>query len=498
MQLIGMEPIRRRVEPAMDEWILDHFDEFENRRNPEAFLKDFLRESTKFAILSHRWSNDEMTFQDLLKLSRITGQGINSYTQQQKLDKIQLTSAEVIDKLVELSGGQTRSLQEPPLLSQLTAFLPHIPHCTGLVKLVNFCALALNSHHCNLAWIDTCCIDKTSSAELDEAIRSMFRWYRGSAICIIHLADTETKDWPGSTETPDLWFSRGWTLQELLAPPIVKFYSSRWKEFTTASNDKSDEPFTSVIRSPRQDTEYYDHYKDKSMVDWLSEVTKVPAKDLLHFRPGLSNLRQRLAWSSSRLTTRVEDMAYCLLGIFNVNLSIAYGEGDMSYYRFQRAIMEQSNDRGLFQWYGHPSTLSSMLAKEPKCFSSDRQPIDTDAVTSLVDPTFMLTNHGLRLSVSLFSKEFSINWLNKVMAANSYSRSIWDKLGEADKTIHEAFRLAILGYSKGMPVTFMLIQQQIRGHICYTRFPGDSENLVGKPADEWASEVGKPEIIYIR
>ncbi|KDR74939.1 hypothetical protein GALMADRAFT_249871 [Galerina marginata CBS 339.88] len=366
MGLIGTDVIRRRVEPKLDNWIIEHMKDFRNRDSGisvKTQLKSFLKESTKLAILSHRWSDDEMSFQDVIKLSGINKQGIDSFIREQEDDKIQFTSSEAIDKLVELSAGKSRSPLEPPLLSQLTALLPHIRRCTGLVKLIRFCDLAHNSHQLDLAWIDTCCIDKTSSAELDEAIRTMFRWYRGSAICIIHLSDTKTTEWPGSTSMPDPWFRRGWTLQELLAPPVVKFYSSSWDECTTIPNDKSDQLLASVIRDPRQSSNY-----NKSMVDWLSEVTKVPANDLIHFEPGLADLRQRLSWSSDRSTTRVEDMVYCLLGIFNISLSIAYGEGELSFYRFQQAIMERSNDRNIFQWSGTPSESSSMLASAPKCF----------------------------------------------------------------------------------------------------------------------------------
>ncbi|KDR74947.1 hypothetical protein GALMADRAFT_70386 [Galerina marginata CBS 339.88] len=326
-----------------------------------------------------------MSFQNIIKLHRITAGAISSFIKTHS--KVQFTSSQTIDKLLELSDDRASTAPDAPLLSHLIELLPHIPHSTGLVKLINFCALAQNSYQCNLAWIDTCCIDKTSSAELDEAIRSMFRWYQNSGICIIHLADTIV--WP-SDEKHDPWFTRGWTLQELLAPPTLKFYTSEWKECNKT-------------------------HGGKTIVDWLSEITKVPTNDLLHFQPGLNNIRQRLDWASERQTTRVEDMAYCLLGIFDISMTIAYGEGLRAFHRLQQAIMERSNDRSLFLWTGKPASVSSMLANEAKCFQYDYRQIDADTLetsdASSVDPAFTLTNHGLRIAVSLYSKEQSLNWL---------------------------------------------------------------------------------------
>ncbi|KAF8204075.1 hypothetical protein BJ912DRAFT_1052817 [Pholiota molesta] len=110
----------------------------------------------------------------------------------------------------------------------------------GYQKLVNFCKIASRDHGLTLGWMDTICINKESSTELDESIRSMYNWYRDSDLCITYLAETATL----SDVHKDPWFTRGWTLQELLAPGCIKFYDMDWiKLISTSDNDKWDPTF---------------------------------------------------------------------------------------------------------------------------------------------------------------------------------------------------------------------------------------------------------------
>ncbi|KDR70543.1 hypothetical protein GALMADRAFT_36675, partial [Galerina marginata CBS 339.88] len=192
------------------------------------------------------------------------------------------------------------------------------------------------------AWMDTGCIDKSSSAELEESIRSMFRWYRSSNICVIHLAKTDIS----SLHTPytfaglqdDPWFTRGWTLQELLAPPVIQFYDGNWEPLTS-------EP---IVKSDKEKID--DDAMQLVLVGVISSLTAIEIGDMCNFQPGLINIARRMAWASKRTTTRIEDMAYCLLGIFDVSMPIAYGEGNIAFYRLQKAIIEQSSDRSIFMW----------------------------------------------------------------------------------------------------------------------------------------------------
>ncbi|KAG1718549.1 heterokaryon incompatibility protein-domain-containing protein, partial [Suillus lakei] len=178
----------------------------------------------------------------------------------------------------------------------------------GREKLDAFCQRACE---CGMefAWSDTCCIDKSSSTELDESIRSMFRWYENSTICIVHLAQSETI-WDIKR---DEWIRRGWTLQELLAPHKIKFFNARWMPMTDDENDKA--PGTELDGSD-------------DILRVLEEATNIPC-DVLTSDLGKYPMRvdERMTWAAGRETTRVEGRAYSLMGIFNVKEETAHSAG---------------------------------------------------------------------------------------------------------------------------------------------------------------------------
>ncbi|KAG4277357.1 hypothetical protein FPRO04_14147 [Fusarium proliferatum] len=174
-------------------------------------------------------------------------------------------------------------------------------------------------------WVDTCCIDKKSSAELSEAINSMFRWYRNAQVCYVYLQDVH---WCTDKETiseqlyPSRWFTRGWTLQELIAPSKVEFYSTDWKRI----GSKDD------------------------LCGLLSSITRIDEHILKGGDMDSVSVARRMSWASDRKTSRVEDAAYCLLGIFDVNIPLIYGEGRKAFQRLQEAIMNATHDQSLFSW----------------------------------------------------------------------------------------------------------------------------------------------------
>ncbi|OJA10967.1 hypothetical protein AZE42_08488 [Rhizopogon vesiculosus] len=216
----------------------------------------------------------------------------------------------------------------------------------GYEKLKKFCEEA-QAYGVELAWSDTCCIDKSSSTELDESIRSMFRWYENSEICIIHLAQSETVE----DIMNDGWMKRGWTLQELLAPRKIKLFSSHWLPMTDDRNDKS--------------------YEGTRVMKTLERATGIPLDDICIYVSGSFGVDRRMAWAARRKTTRVEDVAYSLMGIFNVSLQIAYGEGgDRAFCRLIEAIM-QSGNPSVLNWTGqaasHPS-FSRAIPKSPQSY----------------------------------------------------------------------------------------------------------------------------------
>ena len=254
--------------------------------------------------------------------------------------------------------------EHEPLLAEATdhisEWLDGVPDDApaGIKKLVNFCDKAKNVYNLHLAWSDTCCIDKTSSSELQESISSMFHWYRGSDLCIAYMSETEKYGDAkrGRDGWKDKWFTRGWTLQELIAPTTMKFYSKGWEVLLPGEeNDK----------------------KNEDMLMKLQDATGIERDRITDFVPGPDHLREKMIWVSQRTTTREEDIAYSLVGIFNVSLYINYGEGgEEAFYRLQEEIIKSTRDKGIFEWYGEPSKKCSMLASHPRCFRNPNDPFD--------------------------------------------------------------------------------------------------------------------------
>jgi hypothetical protein len=240
----------------------------------------------QYAILSHTWGSDEVTFQQLQELNCSERPGEPNSTHPVR------------------QGERFAKIRDSANLAHRSGY--------------------------EFIWIDTCCIDKTSSAELSEAINSMFRYYQEAAICYAYLSDV-----PGASsqrtnsETSEAidreteaalrrsrWFTRGWTLQELIAPRDVHFFAMDW----TMIGRKLDYRFARLV----------------------SQITEVDVPTLR----GSSTLEElsvawRMQWASTRTTTRVEDIAYCLLGIFGINMSPLYGEGPRAFIRLQEEILRR-------------------------------------------------------------------------------------------------------------------------------------------------------------
>ena len=214
------------------------------------------------------------------------------------------------------------------------------------LKLSGLCMQAADDG-IDYVWVDTCCINKMDLVELSEAINSMFTWYQKAAVCYAYLADVELESEelepenlePEMLEEPEehatrnwkafcrsRWFTRGWTLQELLAPDQVKFYDSKWVFIGTK----------------------------RTLLTKLQVVTGIPRSFILGATPvSKASVAQRFSWAANRETTRVEDMAYCLLGLFNVNMPMIYGEGEKAFVRLQREIMNVHRDQSILAWgYG--------------------------------------------------------------------------------------------------------------------------------------------------
>ena len=289
------------------------------------FEEFYDRHVPPYVILSHRWGDDEVTFQDFRK-------GRKQYSQ-------------------------------------------------GYAKIMQCCALA-QSRNYQWVWIDTCCIDKKSSAELSEAINSMYRWYKGAEECYAHLSDVVWNTYDdGSSKRSfqqSLWFTRGWTLQELLAPSSLLFLDGQWACFGTK----------------------------RTLSAELSAATGIEQKYLDERSRMISACTAtKMSWVSRRVTSRTEDLAYCMLGLFDVNMPLLYGEGEKAFVRLQLEIIKKSDDESVFAWTSFSPVVFGMLAPSPTCFAQSGD-IKMHHPTKKVKYPYVMTNKGLQFHV-LYRGEIS-------------------------------------------------------------------------------------------
>ena len=225
----------------------------------------------QYAILSHRWGPEEVTVADLMDG---TGKGMAGYSK------------------------------------------------------IRFCGEQARRDGLQYFWVDTCCIDKSNAVELQEAITSMFRWYRDAAKCYVYMSDVPTAKRKRSASQSEFawesafrasrWFTRGWTLQELLAPSSVEFFSQEGNRL----GDK------------------------KSLERQIHEITGIAVSAIHGASLSQFSVEERLLWAENRQTTRKEDKAYSLLGIFDVYMPLIYSEGrDNALSRLKEEINKPSKGK---------------------------------------------------------------------------------------------------------------------------------------------------------
>jgi len=244
----------------------------------------------------------------------------------------------------------------------------------GFIKILSACQKTLD-HGFRYIWIDTCCIDKSSSAELSEAINRMFRWYQDSTVCLTFLADFPRNADVEAQLPLCRWFTRGWTLQELIAPKNLLFLDQEWNLI----GDKYDlgekvEAITGISRW---------------ILDGSSPLSSVP-------------LGQRMSWAAKRNTTREEDKAYCLLGIFDVNMPMMYGEESRAFIRLQEEILRRTSDLSIFAWQSDNTSIQyrGILAQSPAEFAYCTQIELNDDQFHFRDE-ISLTNRGVKIQTPL-------------------------------------------------------------------------------------------------
>jgi hypothetical protein len=261
---------------------------------------------------------------------------------------------------------------------------PGVQAKAGFAKITQFCRMARLRGHRH-AWVDTCCIDKRNSTDLSEAINSMFRYYAECEECFIYLADvapvllqSESRDdaiWDRLSVSR--WFTRGWTLQELIAPRAKLFFTRDWTAIKT----------------------------EVSLLGMISTITGVDLRLLQNpLRLDSFCVGVKMSWASRRQTTRSEDMAYCLMGLFGICMPVLYGEGEKrAFRRLQEEIMRVSADQTIFLWKGKtgdpPFHAGGLLARSPSWFANTPRgigPHHFDAITP-----FTMTNLGLSVRLHL-------------------------------------------------------------------------------------------------
>ena len=212
----------------------------------------------------------------------------------------------------------------------------------------------------------------------------MYRWYRDSEICVVYLAASSLLD----HLKDDPWFTRGWTLQELLAPTKIKLYGRDWTPINSS-------------RSIRNDKE------DESIRRMIEEVTGIPGDDIRLFHPSCDRVSEKMTWMAPRQTTRIEDIAYSLIGIFDITMSISYGEGPWGFHRLMEVVAQRCFDPGFFAWCGTPSPYSLALPGSPSCYKLDPvragllrlRGFEVSSQVHSGDPSYNMTKTGLAVKV---------------------------------------------------------------------------------------------------
>ncbi|KAK5651076.1 hypothetical protein OQA88_13708 [Cercophora sp. LCS_1] len=209
---------------------------------------------------------------------------------------------------------------------------------------IQFCADQAERDGLKFFWVDTCCIDKSNDTELQKALDSMFRWYRNAAKCYVYLTDVSTcqQDADGNPGWEQAfrkskWFTRGWTLQELIAPTVIEFFS----EDRQRLGDK------------------------KSLAQHIHNTTGIPLEALQANALSNFSFDARMSWIKTRSTTREEDKAYCLFGIFNVQMPLRYGEGEEEAFRRLREEIRK-HDRCLAHFLSTNPRLDKKRIEEAK------------------------------------------------------------------------------------------------------------------------------------
>ncbi|KAF7935209.1 uncharacterized protein EAE97_008116 [Botrytis byssoidea] len=349
-------------------------------------VKDFTATKIpRYAILSHTWGRDEVLFQDL-------------------------TNSEHKKK-------------------------------NGYAKIEGCCRQAIIDGF-DFVWIDTCCIDKSSSAELSESINSMYAWYEKAAVCYIYLIDVPSAQDPyriDSAFRKSRWFTRGWTLQELLAPSKIVFFDQEW-----------DMIFNDSVMAEHEDRKSRRADLPRQRMVLLEEITGIGTKYFeIEFGEASAQIASgcKFSWAAMRETTRPEDAAYCLLGLLQVNMPLLYGEGSKAFQRLQEEVFKKNQDLSILAWgfdmtWRETSLRTNMGLRSygilaPSSYYFKKFPVSLSKFTNHLKLAThsMMTNLGLNINLPLMCINSSLGIYLAFISGWAIAR-----LGNK----HEAFVLPLL------------------------------------------------------
>ena len=243
-----------------------------------------------------------------------------------------------------------------------------LPASPANSKQQNFCKL-VRSLEFRWAWSDTCCVNQLDKGVQQESLVSMFRWYRGASLTVVHLLGVLSESEEFGRLWGSIWNTRGWTYQEYIASEVVQFYTEDWK--------------------PYLGLEIFNHKESPIILSEMEQAMKFATEELATLQPGLERVREKLYLASTRQTTREEDIAYSLFGIFNVAIPVIYGEGDQAVGRLLEHVLMGSGDVTILAWTGNSGSYNSCLPMDLTVYDQIvplhvPQPIEMAEMNSMV------------------------------------------------------------------------------------------------------------------
>ena len=286
---------------------------------------------------------------------------------------------------------------EPTLQQVEKMSIYKLPASPAYSKLQSFCKLVCTLRF-QWAWSDTCCVNQLDKGVQQESLVAMFRWYRGASLTVVHLFGVLSELQEFGCLWRSIWNTRGWTYQEYIASQVVQFYTEDWK--------------------PYLGLDIFNHKESPIILLEMEQAMKFSTEALATLQPGLERVREKLYLASMRQTTREEDIAYSLFGIFNVAIPVIYGEGNQAIGRLLEYILTRSDNVTLLAWTGTPGSHHSYLPADLMVYNQIVPPhipqtVETTEMDRIVT-TLRSSFPDLSLTVVLYERLYDLPPLSLV------------------------------------------------------------------------------------